>query len=212
MYVLALFVLGVCVVGVSLFGYRFPVLGVGAQVLCGSGFCVFGAVFGVLGCVGGRFFCFLAVVGGFVLWGWYCWGGFFYLVDVVLLAFVFLGAGFLCCVGRAVFVSVWLGVSVSLVCFCVPGGLGVSWVWLLCLLVWVCGAMMFVYCFLVFFGGFCVCCAWCFAGWVVCFWWGFVVGWCFGFVCGCVGAWFCGCFAGWFGCFGVVVWWFCCGC
>lgn len=68
--VLALFVLGVCVPGVSLSGYGFSVLYVGAQVLCGSGFCVFGAVVGVLGCVGGRFFCFLAVVGGFVLWGW----------------------------------------------------------------------------------------------------------------------------------------------
>ena len=67
---LAFFVVGVCVLGVSLFRVCFSLVCVGAQVLCGSGFCVFGAVFGVLGCVGGRFFCFLAVVGGFVLWGW----------------------------------------------------------------------------------------------------------------------------------------------
>lgn len=69
--VLFLYMVGVgSVAGVSLFRVCFSLVCVGAQVLCGSGFCVFGAVFGVLGCVGGRFFCFLAVVGGFVLWGW----------------------------------------------------------------------------------------------------------------------------------------------
>ena len=134
---------------------------------------VLGFVFLVrfLGCLGvlvGDFFVFWRLSGVLFCGGGCFWGGFFYLVDGVLLAFVFLGAGFLCgwvlrflcCVGRAVFVSVWLGVSVSLVCFRVSVCLVwwvfcrvvwvFSWVWLLCLLVWVCGAMMFVYCFLVF--------------------------------------------------------------
>ena len=93
-------------------------------------FVVLGFVFLVrfLGCLGvlvGDFFVFWRLSGVLFCGGGCFWGGFFYLVDGVLLAFVFLGAGFLCgwvlrflcCVGRAVFVSVWLGVSVSLVCF-----------------------------------------------------------------------------------------------
>ena len=63
----------VCI-GVLLFWGIGFVLCMGSQVLCGSGFCVFGVVFGVLGCVGGRFFCFLAFGGGYVLWGWLFFG------------------------------------------------------------------------------------------------------------------------------------------
>lgn len=108
--------------------YGFSVLCVGAQVLCGSGFCVFGVVFGVLGCVGGRFFVFWRLSGVLFCGGGCFWGGFFYLVDVVLLAFVFVGAGFSCVSCVYVygvfyfFVSCWLGVSVSFymfLCFCV---------------------------------------------------------------------------------------------
>ena len=89
-------------------------------------FVVLGFVFLVrfLGCLGvlvGDFFVFWRLSGVLFCGGGCFWGGFFYLVDVVLLAFVFLGAGFLCgwvlrflcCVGRAIFASCWLGVSFS---------------------------------------------------------------------------------------------------
>lgn len=98
--------------GVSLFRVCFSLVCVGAQVLCGSGFCVFGAVFGVLGCVGGRFFVFWRLSGVLFCGGGCFWGGFFYLVDVVLLAFVFFGCGFFVWVGSAFFVLCWSG------CFC----------------------------------------------------------------------------------------------
>lgn len=98
-------------------------------------FVVLGFVFLVrfLGCLG-------VLVGVFLFFGGcrgFCFVGvvvfgvdFFYLVDVVLLVFVFLGAGFLCgwvlrflcCVGRAVFVGVWFGCvcfSCMFPCFCV---------------------------------------------------------------------------------------------
>lgn len=63
----------VCLCYVLLFWGIGFVLCMGSQVLCGSGFCVFGVVFGVLGCVGGRFFVFWRLSG--VL---FCGGGCFF--------------------------------------------------------------------------------------------------------------------------------------
>lgn len=88
--------------------------------MCVLGFCVFGAVFGVLGgCLWGVFFVFWRVSG--VL---FCWGGGFW-VDflfgrcgsICLFCFLGVGVGVLC--GRAGFVwCVWVLCTGWVVCLC----------------------------------------------------------------------------------------------
>ena len=87
---LAFFVVGVGVLGVLCLGFVFLL-----YVWVPRFFVVLGFVFLVrfLGCLGvlvGDFFVFWRLSGVLFCGGGCFWGGFFYLVDVVLLAFVFL--------------------------------------------------------------------------------------------------------------------------
>lgn len=110
---LAFFVVGVGVLGVLCLGFVFLL-----YVWVPRFFVVLGFVFLVrfLGCLGvlvGDFFVFWRLSGVLFCGGGCFWGGFFYLVDVVLLAFVFFGVGFLCG---------WVGCvcfSCMFLCFCV---------------------------------------------------------------------------------------------